>query len=47
MNPCTKRAYLSKRDAKKAIRSAQRQGKRLWAYRCPACRRWHLTRRKW
>jgi hypothetical protein len=46
VNPCQKRNYRTKRDAKQAMRSAQAQGKgrlRLRAYRCPHCPYWHLT----
>lgn len=43
-NQCGKRAYLSRKEARKATRRLKQEGKgdRMREYRCPDCDRWHI-----
>lgn len=41
--PSKKRTYASKSQAKQA---AKRASARLYVYRCPDCKNWHLTKQK-
>lgn len=44
---CTKRAYASKADAETELARANANGLHLArAYRCPACKVWHVTSQK-
>jgi hypothetical protein len=40
---CTKTPYKTRSKAMRSVTNARSRGRRLYAYKCPKCKKWHLS----